>query len=212
MGFGRRTGWRWVAYGAAFLALGWLWGCSHRYEMRAGYVTHAGAGFWVSTSRGKVLLCWCDLDLAAPMSTGAGFVGKVVHVDPKYYFSPKEPQTDLAGQLKWRELLIHIFGRGNLGEESGFVGARLPRFSPRIAGAPVAELSSWFGGSAAGVEVPWWFLMASTAMPGAVAKGRGWWKSRRRANVAASTGCRHELRVTPGRCPECGTGVLGVGG
>ena len=53
-------------------------------------------------------------------------------------------------------------------------------------------------------EVPFWFLAVLTAVPAAVAFGRGR-RGRARADQGRCFDCGYDLRGVTGRCPECGT-------
>jgi hypothetical protein len=55
--------------------------------------------------------------------------------------------------------------------------------------------------------VPFWLLVALPAVPALVAARRRW-RSRTRLRAGRCVACGYDLRATPGRCPECGKGVL----
>jgi hypothetical protein len=55
-------------------------------------------------------------------------------------------------------------------------------------------------------QIPYWLPLAVFASLAAVA-GRNWLieaRTKRRRAEGLCTGCGYDLRVTPGRCPECG--------
>jgi hypothetical protein len=54
------------------------------------------------------------------------------------------------------------------------------------------------------IVIPYWFLIATTAIAPFVAFRRTWRRRRRRGENQCAA-CGYDLRATPDRCPECGT-------
>jgi hypothetical protein len=64
-----------------------------------------------------------------------------------------------------------------------------------------------------GVVVPWWFLLALTAVPPAAWMTASIRHARRLVNARRGLCPKrgYDLRATPGRCPECGRVAEGTG-
>jgi hypothetical protein len=157
-----------------------LWVRSYRVHSVIVWTEHTRAGsVWrrVHSTHGGLSYEWLQFVDKPAKPPGP----KVEHTGPDYEESPADVSRYAFGNWTLRRYLL------------GFALHRYP------GGNSYGSFDTYHWE----VIVPYWLVVAVTAVPAVRLTGR--LRRRRRARAGHCPSCDYDLRATPDRCPECGT-------